>query len=408
MVRLTSVQPALTTTGKWGLLLVLLMVFSFRAEYRINLGGLLVHPYLLALPLAYFFSNVRMNSFPNKVFVPMALFFFIFSIACLPNSNPLSEMIKVGASLATFLFFSLAVKSEKDFEWLSWGLMLIAATIGVLGYLVGEEVEGDRLSGINVLEGIGNKNAQSLFTLPGVFLGAYLLIKAVAQKRFVKVVTLLALLFFTVISIFLSGNRSGWLGLAIIAFSIFFVIGLKIRTVVVGVLLVLLSYLAVEYYASDIFERKRKQTTEGYSSDEGRQLLMVHSLQVGIEHPILGVGMDELHRQMAQRLKINRFGVKMMDTHFLPGYIIGSSGIIALILFLLFLYRLTNRYGDQPIKDDSLRQARYMIIFFVLLFFTRSLFSREILYSPTFISGLGIVFGHYLFQTRKSILLHRV
>lgn len=407
MMRTTSIHPKVTTAGKWGIMLVLLMVFSFRAEYRINLGGLLVHPYLLVLPMGYFFSSINLKTFPNRVFVPMVLFFFIFSLACLQNSNPFSEIIKVGASLATFTFFALAVQSEKDFEWLSWGLVLIAATIGVLGFMVGEEVEGAKLSGINVLEGIGNKNAQSLFTLPGVFLGAYLLIKAVAQKRILIVVILVMLLFFTVISIFLSGNRSGWLGLAIIAFSIFFVIGLNLRTIVVGVMLVVLSYLAVEYYASDIYERKRRQTTEGYGSDVGRQLLMQHSLQVGLEHPILGVGMDELHRQMAVRLNINRYGMKIMDTHFLPGYIIGSSGVIALIFLFVFLFRLTVPYGYQTSNFRFLRQARLMIIFFVLLFFARSLFSREILYSPTFMCGLGIVFGHYLFQTKKSILSQR-
>ena len=385
------------------------MVFSFRADFRLQIAGLLVHPYLLLLPLAYFLAQVNVNAIPQKVTVPLLLFFIVFSLACLQNINPLSEIFKVGASFATFLFFAFSVKSEKDFEWMSWGLMLCAATIGALGFLVGEEkgVAGARLSGINVLEGIGNKNAQSLFTLPGVFLGSYLLIKAIAQRQFLKVIVMISFLFFTVISIFLSANRSGWLGLAIIAVSTFFVMGLKGRTILFSMVLVVISYLAVELYASDIFERKRRQTTEGYSSDVGRQLLMRQSLTVGLENPVFGVGMDELHRQMAIRLKLGRFRIEKMDTHFLPGYIIGSSGVIALVLFFTFLYQLTSKHRAGASRFDFVRQARMMVIFFVILFVARSFFSREILYSPTFMGGLGLVFSYYLFQMRRANSLSR-
>ena len=385
------------------------MVLSFKADLRLQIAGLLVHPYLLLLPLAYLLAQVNVNAIPQKVTVPLLLFFIVFSLAALQNINPLSEIFKVGASLATFLFFAFSVKSEKDFEWMSWGLMICAATIGVLGFLVGEETTGvgARLSGINVLEGIGNKNAQSLFTLPGVFLGSYLLIKAIAQKRFLKVIVMISFLFFTVISIFLSANRSGWLGLAIIAVSTFFVMGLKGRTILFSIVLVVISYLAVELYASDIFERKRRQTTEGYSSDVGRQLLMRHSFAVGLENPVFGVGMDELHRQMAIRLKLTRFRIEKMDTHFLPGYIIGSSGLIALVLFFTFLYQLTAKHLAGATRFDFVRQARMMVIFFVILFVARSFFSREILYNPTFIGGLGLVFSYYLFQMRKANSLSR-
>jgi hypothetical protein len=402
-------DSTLTVAGKWGFVLTAMLVFSFRADFRVPIAGLLVHPYLVLLPLAFLFAQFQWSTIPQKVSTPLFLFYLMFSIAALQNINPISEIFKVGASIVTFLFFVFAIKSEKDFEWMSWGLVLCAAAIGVQGFFLGEETEGvgSRLSGINVLEGIGNKNAQSLFTLPGVFLGSYLLINALGQRKVMKISVLVTLLFFTVISIFLSANRSGWVGLAIIAISIFFVIGVRIRTIVFAIVLIVISYIAVERYASDIFERKARQTTEGYKSDVGRQMLMLQSVTVGLENPVFGVGMDELHRQMAIRLKLQRFRVERMDTHFLPGYLIGSAGLITLSLFLLFLYRLTINYYYGKLTFPPVRQARIMIIFFVMLFFIRSFFSREILYSPTFISGLGIVFGYYLLQVRKANLISR-
>jgi hypothetical protein len=403
MISIQLSKESLTTAGKWGFFLILLMVLSFRADFRLQLGGLLVHPYLVILPLALFFSNFQLSNIPTRATIPLLSFFIVFSLACLQNLNPLSEIFKVGAALATFLFFASAVKSEKDFEWMSWGLLLCATTIGVQGFLIGEDTDavGSRLSGINVLEGIGNKNAQSLFTLPGLFFGSNLLIRLIGERRFLPTIPLIIALFFIIISLFLSANRSGWLGMAIIFLSVLFITGLRGRTLFFSVVMVIFSYVAVERYANDIVTHKRKQTEEGYSSDTGRRLLMIHSLRVGLENPLTGVGMDELHYQMALRLGLIRFGVEKKDTHFLPGYLFGATGIFSLSLFLFFLISLFPKIHHPMQLKTKMRHARSMVIFFVVLFVLRSFFSREILYSPTFMGGLGLVYGYYILQIRR-------
>ncbi|HET9053187.1 MAG TPA: O-antigen ligase family protein [Cyclobacteriaceae bacterium] len=402
--RFTTIRhERFTAVGKWASIVALLFVFSIDAKYRLNVAGLLVHPYLLLFPLAVLFGKFSLTEVPKRVAIPLFLFFLFFCLGSLQNVNPVNEILKVAAALFTFLFFAQSVRSEKDFRMISWGFLVVAVVIGVMGFLVGEETEtGGRLGGINVLEGIGNKNAQSLFTLPGLFLSIHLVIHYLRAKRLFPLSVLGVSIFFITIQIFLSANRSGWVGLFVIFISYLVFYGVNLRTVFVSAVLVIFTYVAIDMYAADIFERKRVQTVEGYASDEGRQILMRESMLIGLENPVLGVGFDNLTRELAKRLDINRYGMDRIDTHFLFGYIFGATGIFALFFFLLFLARLVRR--NLYVKDSPIvRKAWLLLICFVVLFVVRSLFTREILYSPTFMGGMGLVFGYYLMVSRHVI-----
>jgi len=406
MIRFYKKKESLSTAGKWAFVIAMLMVLSFRSDYRLPIAGLLVHPCLVLLPFAYVFSGFAFKSIPSRISSSIFLFFIVFSLASLQNDKPESEIFKVGSTVALFLFFVFSVQTNKDFIWISWALLICALSIGIQGFFIGEQSESgekiSRLAGINVLEGLGNKNAQSLFTLPGLFFGSFLVIRVLGERKFLKLGVLVVMLFFIIISIFLSANRSGWLGMTIIFVSILYVSGLKSRTIFFASVVMVIGYLAINQYAGDIIERKKKQTTEGYSSDVGRRLLMVASFTVGFENPITGVGQDELHRQMALRLGVHQFGVKKMDTHFLPGYLFGATGLISISLFTFFLFRLTEKNLSLN-SFELVKKARQMVIFFVILFVFRSFFSREILYSPSFIGGLGVIVGYYQFQLRQAV-----
>lgn len=395
-----------SSTGIWGLLVSFLFVFSIDAKFRLNVGGLLVHPYLLLLPVTVLFGKFSLTVIQQRIAVPLFLFFLFFSLGSLQNINPISEMVKVAASIITFLFFAQAVRSEKDFRMVGWGFLAVAVVIGVMGFLIGEDTSigaGGRLSGINVLEGIGNKNAQSLFTLPGLFLAVYLVIHYLKARKIVIVGLLFLSIFFITVQTFLSANRSGWLGLCVIFISYLVFYGMNIRTIFISAVLLVFAYVAIDIYASDIYERKRTQTLEGYGSDIGRQQLIVESFSVGLENPVFGVGFDNLTSEMAKRLNVNRYGVYNTDTHFLFGYIFGATGIFSLLFFLVFLLRLCKNMVPKRLSSDGVRQARILLVSFVLLFVVRSFFTREILYSPTFIGGLGIMYGYYLMHYRNVV-----
>jgi hypothetical protein len=400
-------STSVSDIGKWGILISLILIFSITAEYRVTVLGLLVHPYLLLLPLAVIMTGVNLFfAIPQKVLSPLVVFTLIFFVASLQNANPFSEPFKVAASLLTFLFFSASVRTERDFYLIAWGFVICGAVIGVRSFIISETEDVSRLSGINALEGIGNKNAQSLFTLPGLFLGTIVSMRLIAMRKWFFLTILACCLFFILISLFLSANRSGWVGLAVIFLSIFYVSGLRIRSLLLMTIIIAASYFVIENFTKDIFEHKRKQTVDGYISDEGRKLLMIHSLTVGLENPILGVGMDELHQQMAMRLKLGRIGKEKLDTHFLPGYLFGSSGIFAVIAFFVFLWTITQKIHRSHFPECS--RARRIVIAFVALFIIRSLFTREILYSPTFMGALGLVYGNYLMHVRNAFRIRRV
>jgi hypothetical protein len=390
-----------TIFGKWATVTSLFFIFSISAEYRLGVGGFLVHPYLLVIPISIFLIGFNFKVIPTSILYTLFLFYIFFAMGSLQNINPSGEIIKVGASLFTFIFFIQAVHTSKDFRLMAWGYLAVAVTIGVIGFSAAEEVDtGARLAGINALEGIGNKNAQSLFTLPGLFFSVFLISYYLRKRKILLVAILLTGVFFIVIQTFLSANRSGYLGLFIIFISYLTFFGLNFRTIFVSIILILFTYLAVEKYASDVFERKRQQTVEGYGSDVGRQILIVESLKVGLEHPILGIGFDNLTAEMATRLGVNRFGIFKTDTHFLFGYLFGATGIFSLFFFLLFLLQLCQkriRKKETPVA----RKARILVVSFVVLFFIRSFFTREILYSPTFMGGLGLVLGYYLMHVRN-------
>lgn len=387
--------------GKWATLISALFVFSISSVFRLNFGGFLIHPYLLMLPIAILASGFRIFTISNRVLVPLMLFYLVFSIACLQNENPLEEIIKVGASLLTFLFFAVSVRTEKDFRMIVIGFVICAVVIGYLGFGKGEEGTEHRLSGINALEGIGNKNAQSLYTLPGIFFTILLVIQYLRAKRYLVVTLLVVFLFFMVIGVFLSANRSGWVGLLIIAFTYLVYLRFKSSTLIVFSLLAVFSYVAINKYASDIVEHKINKTVEGYQSDDGRIILMKESLRTGLENPVLGVGKDELHKRMSKAVRMPSVQAGVMDTHFLTGYLFGATGIFSVIMFYSFLYQLTRKQYTLKYRVSSEGSLRILVVSFVILFFIRSFFTREILYSPTFMGGLGLLYSYYQLKIRS-------
>lgn len=395
------IRERTSSEGKWAFLVSLLFVFSISVDYRVNLGGLLVHPFLIVLPFAIFFTGFHIFRISSRVLAPLLTFFVFFSVASLQNERPSSEILKVGASVLTFLFFATSVKSERDFRLISMGIITCGVVIGYLAYQMGpEKLEGSRLEGINALEGLGNKNAQSLFTLPALFLSGLLTVLSLRDRRFWLSAVLITGLFFIVVSIFLSANRSGWVGMGIIVLVFFVYFRLSLNLLIIAGILFFFSYLGIDRYARDIVERKQEQTLQGYRSDEGRLILIKESLKVGLENPWLGVGMDRLHKQM--NMAVHRSSVEggSTDTHFLIGYLFGATGMFTLFFFFFFLKRVIERKQRFAAKG-TIEDPWILLTGFVALFVIRSFFTREILYSPTFVGTMGLLYGYYMMWLRK-------
>ena len=392
-------EPRISKKGRGALLICLVFVLSTDVAYRISLGGLLVHPYLLLAPLVVILGNYRLFSFANKITQPLFLFLGFFTIAQVINGSP-TEPVKVASSVFTLLFFYQAVRTRNDLEWISVGLILVAIYVAFVAVQLSQSENLNRLDGANALEGLGNKNAQSLFTLPGFFFCVFFIEQALTKRRRILILLYGAALGLISLGILYSANRSGYIGAILIVLSLVVRGGFSVRNLILsGLILVVGGYLALTY-TEDIIEHKLEQTTEGYSSDQKRQDLIVQGLLLGLENPVFGLGHDGLHEALPDRIE-KSYRAKQLDTHNTFAYILGSSGLLTFMFFVAYLYRsfylprLSKKYNGPYAKEY--RSAVYMARVYLVLFLVRCQFTREILYSPTFLAGMGLVLSQWYY-----------
>ena len=386
--------------GWGGLLVALIMVFSVSATYRISVAGLLIHPYLLAAPVAALLLGYNLLDVPNRTLRLLLAFLLLVSLSLMLNERrPLPELFKIGAGLFTFLFFAQAVNRQADYHLISWGFIAVSAFIAFRVISMARSPETVLLEGVSGLEGFGNKNAMSLYLLPGTFMAGFKWLEALRQRKWLWFGLLSGLLMLMVVGAIFSGNRSGWLSLAFVFACMILKSGISARTLLLIMVVSSITYVAVTQVANRVFEHKLEVTQEGYTSDTKRQRLIYHSTMIALENPFLGAGKEKLFTELATRLRVR--GLPQVDTHNLIMYLTGGMGIIVLMLFLAFMRVLTL----PPAWSKSLpavKNARYLILCFVLLFLLRSFFTREILYSPTFMGGLGLCYALLLQSVRHA------
>src|SRR5690606_16470419 len=152
------------------------------------------------------------------------------------------------------------------------------------------------------LEGIGNKNAQSLYMLPGLFFSGLAIMRSGRERKYWMLALNLLFLSCIIFGLILSANRSGWVvGLIALAF-MFGNAGLRMKSFIYLIIVGFAVTYFVEEYASDIVEYKYDQTfVRDYKSDDARKFLLVESMKAGFDQPFLGLGPMELTEHLAIR-----------------------------------------------------------------------------------------------------------
>ena len=168
------------------------------------------------------------------------------------------------------------------------------------------------------------------------------------------------------------------------------------------------AYLINEYAFSTI-SRKLNQTTSGeFYSDQLRKELIVESISLGFQHPFPGLGFKGLGAALATKANI-RFR-DVIDPHNLYGYLLGAGGILSFVFFFLFFFRAVQLGYFYNQKKRFLIKNRFRLydkniyvwfIGFVFLFLFRSFFTREMIYSPSFMGSTGLLLGSVLFYSRR-------
>lgn len=354
---------------------------------RIDVGGLLVHPYLVAIAICAPFVMVsRFHLFPARVLAGTTAFLLTFSLSAF--GGPIGEIVKVASALLTVFVIALLVRNQTDFL-LGAGSLLLATVIITLRS-IGTEGSSE---GFNPLDEVANKNAYSLYVLPAVLLGGFVLLRFRTIGWLGKS-SLVAAILILLVGIFTSGNRSGWLGAGVIGAML-----LKDRAIR-GLLLVMvltcgLVYWLTNYADTSVAERRLKQTQEGYRSDNLRLALMVHSFWIAIENPIAGTSPHLLPMELDRKLAGDR-PAQHIDPHNVFSYIMAGSGLMCFASLLYIGWSLCTvcRLPNTGIaKPQLLRSAQTLLRMLVALWFVRGMFSREILYAPGFCISLGLALG---------------
>lgn len=360
---------------------VLLIASAFR-DARIDIVGLRLHISIVVLAFAVPFLRTNLSALQRSVVPQMATFLALFSISALIEGS-YAEVIKLATFFIALCVTAMAVRSFHDVVAVTIGLVLCALFLGyrnvqVIGVTAGSYYD-------ETLDGLGNKNAFSLYYLPGILLATWAwMIRPV--QGFVRIAVMGSVLFLALTAL-VGGNRSGWLGVAIIGLGALSW-GRSVRVLTALSAAATVIYVAFDrVVTADVFRERWRQTTEGYSSDELREQLFETAVQIGFENPLLGLGPYGLQAELAHRLIPN---APNLDPHNAIGAIIGGAGFLAFAAFIWLVVAMLRA------KPEGAPDARWLVRWMTLLWLVRGFFSQETLYSPSFAIGLGTALGYLL------------
>jgi len=384
--------PKETNAHRWLLVAITgLIAAAAFPSLRIDLGGLQVPlhviPVLFALPSTF----ARLNRIPSRVRATLAAFTFLFGASVLVHGEQFGDFVKVATSAVTLVTVVGLVRSKKDFliGVLAFGVSLMVMNLrGITGGMV-EHV------GYEPLRGIANKNAYSIYALPGVMLAAFVLLHF-RQRRWATA-TLVASILTSTFVLFTGANRSGWGGILVIG-AMLAIQARRWRALTLVGGLAAASYVVFSVFGdSETFRYQAQRTTSGYGSDTLRQSLFLTAIEIGIENPFFGIGVQELPRELAKRTEADS---DVVDPHNVVGYVAGGTGLITLFALIALGIALCLRPTQQMLP--KLLLAHDLVRLLVVLFVLRGQFSRELLTVAAFPIATGLALGLSLLDNDET------
>jgi hypothetical protein len=366
----------------------LLVVASGYTSLRPDVMGLALHPYLVPVALALpFVVMARIVEFPVRILVAILVFTFMYSFSLVNGvSVGVGEIFKTCSGVVTIVTCALLVRRRGDFVIGALGLSIAIALLAARG------LQEETKMGVDAMQG-ANKNSYSLFALPAILLAGYICL------RMEKVPTLVKGMFIAcslpaLAAIFMSGNRSGYLGAALIGFMLFWdrrgrgmlLVGAITAAVAIGI---------VQFGSTAVLDQRIKQTMEGNKSDEHRLAILAACLQIGLENPIIGISPQVLPFELGRRTSVVHH-LNVIEAHNIFAHVFAASGMICFAALLgvgWTMWNLKARGGGKIGRDDPLRDARKLMRMMVVLWVVRGMFTREILYNPSFNIALGLTIG---------------
>lgn len=390
----------LSLTGVLLFVIGFLVLASGYLSMRPKVMGLSLHPYLIPVALAApLVLLARLNEFPVRVLTALLVFTGMYFFSVMSGKGfLLGEIFKFGSGVATILVVALLVRRPADFVAGALGLSVAIALLAVRALQV-EQVN----SGFEVMEG-ANKNSYSLFALPAMLMAGFIATRMTTVPVLVRgllVVSTLPALAAT----FMSANRSGYLGAALIGFMLFWDRRGRGTLVVAAVVLAMVYYMTAVADTS-VFNERMKQTAEGTHSDEQRVKIIKTCTQIALENPIIGVSPSQVAWEIGRRTSSGAGQhINYLDSHNVFAHVAAASGLICFAALLamgatLWTLKPSDGKGYKG-RNDPARQALTLIRMMVVLWVVRGMFTREILYNPACNIALGLCIG--LFIVSQSV-----
>lgn len=378
----------LSLTGVLLLLIGGLVVASGYRSMRPTVLGLALHPTLVPIAIAFplvFLS--RIGVFPQRVLICLSTFVGIYFLSILNGmSLSASEIFKMGAAFVTILTCALLVRKRGDFVAGALGLCIAVALLAARG------LSDDRTN--QVMDG-ANKNSYSLFALPALLLTGFICLRMKRTPLIIKG-TMVGCMLLALFVIFLGGNRSGYLGAVLVGAMLFWEQRGR-GMVLVGIVALALFLLISQFGDTRILDRRLEQTVEGNRSDDHRIHLVQHSFRIALENPIIGVSPQQFPNHLA--VLMDRRGGRF-ESHNVVAHVMGGSGFICLAALGFVGWSLWFPFPKHEYRkkgpDDPIFEARKLMRMFVVLWFVRGMFTREILFNPAFNIAIGLSIGLFI------------
>jgi hypothetical protein len=374
-----------TQTGRVVALAGLLLAASAFRAVRFEVGPLLFQPYLIGVGVLVLTVGFgRLRRLPPFLLPAMTAFLLIYAVSALQGSGFVAEVVKVGIFFATIAFVAVGVRTHADVVLAVLAVSVAIAVLSVHGLLR----PSAPLEGINVLPGVANRNGFSIYALPMLLLAGTFILHSALAPRVRLALTVCVLL--TVVAIFSTANRSGYLGVVFVAV-VLAARHRRLRDVVVLVVIGVFVVWGLQGFGStEAFDYRLEQTRVGYNSDRLRSEAFREAIRVGLAHPALGVGPQRLPDELAGKVG---FRGDAIDSHNVVGHVVGGAGFLAFgaLVVLLGLLCLPPRGRRLTMNAEGIGHG--LLRSMIALWLLRGMFSREVLYSPAFSIALGLAVG---------------
>ena len=307
--------------------------------------GAALQPLLL---IGMFMTGTTKSIFKSDIGKTMFAFTLWIGL-CIPFSTwkggSFTTWITTVQALVLLFFMAAFIRSIDDCYRAMYMVALAMGTIGILSMVMGGGTGG---SATEVRLGLGSASdtlSDANFLALYLVVGIPFIIFALSLKKGLMRVILFLLLIPVLAGFARTGSRMGLMALAL-GMGLFFIFATAIERMAIIFGCILFVALAVTLLPQKIAERfttyfkaSSAAQQEAASSAETRKMLFLRSLQLTMEHPVLGVGPGEF--MDAEAIDAQENGKKAMwhFTHNSYTELSSETGIPGLALFLFAFWR---------------------------------------------------------------------